>query len=172
MWSQLRPIASRYISYTARSNTFYANTEADQSRSYITQPKNPNSVVIRGDIFDIQKREENDNLRITLKVKRQSVTRLGEPYVRSEYFNVNFYSVSDPEKNWKIPKYFTVGDNVSTYSNLCCVPFSDVMYLKGYAMRRHPSGIDTFNEQFSENDDTHNTLNPDVNPVDHSPRDV
>lgn len=127
------------------------NVSTYDSANIESKVKNPNSVIIRGDIFDINRDHDNDHVRITLKVRRESVTRFGEPYIRSEYFNVNFYGVSNPIKKWKMPKYYTVGDNVSTYSNLCQAAYTDIMYLKGYAMRRHGQQLVRTAEATEEN---------------------
>lgn len=133
------------INGSYRGNDSTKNTISYDAAKIASKAKNPNSVVIRGDIFAINRDEDGNHVRITLKVRRESVMRTGDPYIRSEYFNVNFYWVSDGVKRWKMPTFYEIGDNVTTYSNLGRAARSDIMYLKGYAMAKHdrtaPDGI-------------------------------
>lgn len=107
-------------------------------RDAIREPsRNPNQVIIRGDICDITRETENDLLKVKVKVKRLSMRKDGLQYIKSSYYNVNFYGTNDPTRNFKIPKHVTVGDNVTTYSNINQAERSRKLYLKGYAMVRH-----------------------------------
>ena len=106
-------------------------------RDFREIPKNPNQIILRGDVYDVKRDEEQDRLSITLQCKRQSTRKDGLQYIKSDYYYVNFFSVNDPQKNWKLPKYVTIGDNVTTYSNLHQSESSDQLYLKGYAMVKH-----------------------------------